>query len=324
MAQPFHPSPLPSRFSNKNQQILNNMADQPRLFIGIDGGATKTIARVETEAGNLLGIGKAGPANIRLDPLGAWVSIQQAIAAAAHPLSLADPQYQWHCGAGLAGTQVPEACDRFLSLEHPFPHIYLHSDGYTSCLGAHRGEDGAVIAIGTGVVAYQIEGERVTRVSGWGFPQGDEGSGAWLGLAAIRYTLQWWDGRRSETALIAQVFDHFHRDSEVMIRWANAAQSQQFAELAPLVIAAAQGGDEGAIALLTEAGNEIGKIWQALVARQQKPLPCSLLGGLAEPLRDYLPMEMRSHLVPPQGDAALGGVILARRQASRATGSASG
>ena len=295
------------------------MADQPRLFIGIDGGATKTIARVETEDGVLLGIGKAGPANIRLDPLGAWASIQAAIAAAAHPIPLTDPQYQWHCGAGLAGTQVPEACDRFLALEHPFPHIYLHSDGYTSCLGAHRGADGAVIAIGTGVVAYQIEGEMVTRVSGWGFPQGDEGSGAWLGLAAIRQTLQWWDGRRSETPLIRQVFAHFHRDSEVLICWANAAQSQQFAELAPVVIAAADGGDETAIALLAEAGMEIGKIWQALVARQQKPLPCSLLGGLGEPLMPYLPVELRSYLVPPQGDAALGGVIFARRQGSRST-----
>ncbi|TVQ57605.1 MAG: hypothetical protein EA366_08235 [Spirulina sp. DLM2.Bin59] len=295
--------------------VLNAM----KLFIGIDGGATKTIARVEREDGTLLGIGKAGPANIRLDPLGAWASIQKAIAAGAHPIPLADPQYQWHCGAGLAGTQVPEAIAGFLALDHPFPHFYIHSDGYTSCLGAHGGANGAVIAIGTGVVAYQIEGEQVTRVSGWGFPQGDEGSGAWLGLAALQQTLQWWDGRRRETPLVARVFGHFQRDGEALIRWANTAQSQQFAQLAPLVIATAQGGDEGAIALLTEAGEEIGKIWQALVARQEKPLPCSLLGGLAAPLMPYLPTELRSHLVPPQGDAAQGGVIFARREATRAT-----
>jgi glucosamine kinase len=177
-----------------------------------------------------------------------------------------------------------------------------------------------VIAIGTGVVAYQIEGERVTRVSGWGFPQGDEGSGAWLGLAAMQHTLQWWDGRRAVTPLIRGVMARFDQDGDRLILWANAAGSQQFAELAPVVIAAADAGDDSAIALMTAAGQEIEKIWRALVAKQQQPLPCSLLGGLAPHIEPYLSEAMRSHLVPPQADAATGAVLLARQGNPGATG----
>jgi glucosamine kinase len=294
------------------------------LFVGIDGGATKTIARVENAQGQLLGVGKAGPANIRLDPVGAWRSIRAAIAQALAEFEIPSEVagYRWYGGAGLAGTQVPAACDRFLALGHRFTRLHLHSDGYISCLGAHQGQDGAVIAIGTGVVAYQIEGERVTRVSGWGFPQGDEGSGAWLGLAAIQQTLQWWDGRRAVTPLIRGVMARFDQDGDRLILWANAAGSQQFAELAPVVMTAAAAGDESAIALMTAAGQEIEKIWRALVAKQQQPLPCSLLGGLASPLEPYLGDEMRSHLVPPQADAATGAVLLARQENPGATGSA--
>ena len=36
------------------------------IFIGIDGGGTKTKLRMEDENGNLLAQSKGGPANIRL------------------------------------------------------------------------------------------------------------------------------------------------------------------------------------------------------------------------------------------------------------------
>jgi glucosamine kinase len=50
-----------------------------------------------------------------------------------------------------------------------------------------------LIAIGTGTVGYQIEGDKECKVGGWGFPHGDEGSGAWLGMEAVRMTLHWLD-----------------------------------------------------------------------------------------------------------------------------------
>lgn len=289
-----------------------------QLWIGIDGGATKTIARVESADGQLIGIGKGGPANVRWDAPGAWDSIQGAIAAALadSDLEWGDPDHEWLCGAGLAGTQVPEACDYFLNIDHPancFDLLTLESDGYVSCLGAHRGQNGAVIAIGTGIVAYQLEGATVTRVSGWGFPQGDEGSGAWLGLQAVRQTLQWQDGRSPGSTLTTAVLAEFDQDFTQFMVWANNATSKDFAAIAPLVITQAQQQEPNAIALLQDAAYEIDKIWYALVDKQEEILSCSLLGGLAPALEPWLGSALRSHLVPAQDDAAKGAIYLIRR-----------
>lgn len=288
----------------------------PKLFIGIDGGATKTIAHVEDEAGMLLGIGKSGPANIRWDTDGAWRSIQTAVTHALESTGITwgDRAYDWFCGAGLAGTQVPSACDHFLSLAHPFKHLALHSDGYVSCVGAHQGGDGAVIAIGTGVVAYQIEGDIVTRVSGWGFPQGDEGSGAWLGLQAVRQTLHAHDHRQPHSPLTDAVLAHFNENFTEFIIWANGATSKDFAALAPLVIGLATKEEPSAIALMQQAAQEIDRIWSALVAQQRKRLDCCLLGGIAPFIEPYLNPDLRAHLKPPQADAAAGALLMIRRQ----------
>ncbi len=285
------------------------------LWIGIDGGATKTIARVEDEAGQLLGLGRAGPANLRASPAAAWQAIYQAIDQALAPrgLHLGDRRYRYYCGAGLAGTQVPAACQAFLAEPHPFAHLALQSDGYVACLGAHGGQDGAVIAVGTGVIAYQIVGDRAQRVGGWGFPQGDEGSGAWLGLEVVRRTLHWQDGRGEASPLLAQLWARFDHNLTQFVIWANQADAAQFASLAPLVIEQAAQGEPLAVQLLQGAGRELDCIGRALAAQGPEPLPCSLLGGLAPFLEPYLEPALRSRLVPPAGDAAQGAILLARR-----------
>jgi len=293
------------------------------IWIGIDGGATKTIARVEDASGRLLGSGRAGPANIRASTAAAWEAIEAAIAQALEPsgLHLGDRAYRFYCGAGLAGTQVPAACQAFLSRPHPFAHLELQSDGYVACLGAHGGRDGAVIAIGTGVIAYQIAGDRVRRVGGWGFPQGDEGSGAWLGLELVRRTLHWHDGRAAAAPVFAALLARFAGDWTQFVIWANQADAQQFASLAPLVVEQAAAGDPVALGLLKEAAAAIDSIGRALTRPDSPPLPCSLLGGLAPFLEPHLEPALRSRLVPPVSDAASGAVLLARRAVAKGSAS---
>src|SRR5947207_189562 len=86
--------------------------------------------------------------------------------------------------------------------------------------------------LGQGVVGYQVQGDKNTRVGGWGFPHDDEGSGAWLGLEAARQTFQWLDHRIEKSPLIEDVFAFFNNDSEHFTLWANQANSSEFARLA--------------------------------------------------------------------------------------------
>lgn len=286
------------------------------IFVGVDGGATKTVVRVEDAGGALLGEGRGGPANIRLSVEGSWRSLLDALAEALAPagLSLADGRHRFCCGAGLAGTEVPSARERFLGAAHPFAELVLKSDVYTSCLGAHAGRDGAVIAVGTGTVAYQIEKGREWAVGGWGFPHGDEGGGAWLGLEAVRLTLQSLDGRAPPSPLLEDVRARFGGDLGRLVTWANQADSTRFAEMTPLVIEHAARGTPLALTLLERAAHEIDRIGAALAAKSaDAALPCALLGGLAPFIAPRLGEALSARLVPCEADAVRGAVLMIRR-----------
>lgn len=288
------------------------------IFIGVDGGATKTVVRVEDAQGQLLGQAKSGAANIRLSVEGSWQSILSGVEAALAQtgLNLDDEYCRFYCGAGLAGTEVPSAREHFFNTPHPFARLVLKSDAYTSCLGAHGGADGAVIAIGTGVVAYQIQQGQEHQISGWGFPHGDEGSGAWLGLEALRLTLHWLDGRAAPSPLLDSVFQHFDRDQTRLVAWANQASATQFAQLAPLVIDQVKLGTPLAVELIHRAAAEIDRIGAALAHLSHgQTLPCSLLGGMAPFIEPWLSEALRARLRPRISDAVAGALLMIRRAA---------
>jgi glucosamine kinase len=284
------------------------------LFVGVDGGATKTLLRVEASTGEVLGSGQGGPANIQLSVEGSWKSLLDALSQALAQAGI-DPrggQHRLHCGAGLAGTEVGAACERFIHTPHSFATLVVRSDAYTSCLGAHGGADGAVIAIGTGTVGFQIVQGQEHRIGGWGFPHGDEGGGAWLGLEAIRRTLHWLDGREPQSPLLDAVYARFDHDLDRLVSWANGAGATGFAQIAPLVIEHAGGRTPLALTLLQEAAREIDRLGAALAMRAGATLPCSLLGGLARFIEPWLDQTLRARLVPCEHDAVRGALLMIR------------
>lgn len=285
------------------------------LFIGVDGGATKTLVRVEDEAGNLLGMERSGPANIRVSVEQAWYSINSALKKILYKNAIAlTPNNNFHIGVGIAGYEIKEAYEAFLGYPHPFRTMRVESDAHTACLGAHQGEDGAIIIAGTGSVGYQMEKNHITKMGGWGFPHDDEGSGAWLGMQAIKTTLQSLDGRLPSSSFSQAVYSHFDEDLDHLVRWANQANTSMFAELAPLVIHLAQKNDEGAIALLKQAAVAIDCMAAGLIAAQTgaKNLPFALAGGIAPFLIPFLGSELRSRLRPCQFTADKGAIFLVR------------
>lgn len=288
------------------------------IFIGVDGGATKSKVRVEDAAGNLLGQGLGGPANIRLSVDHSWRAIYEAIEEALSPagISLEDKQYRFHAGLGLAGCEVTSAYEDFLSRAHPFATIRLTSDAYVACLGAHQGKDGAIIIVGTGVVGYQIEADEGSRVGGWGFPHDDEGGGAWLGLEAARLTFQWLDHRAEKSKLAEDVFAFFNQNVEEFAAWANRANSSEFARLAPLVINHSQQEEAAAVRLMKKAAHAVDRVGHALKkirGDKEGLLPCSLFGGIAPFLEPWLSEELRAVLSPRQADANAGAILMIRK-----------
>lgn len=287
------------------------------IYIGVDGGGTKSKLRMEDAAGNLLGHSVAGPANIRLSVEGAWESIYIALneVLTLNNMSLEDKNYHFHIGLALAGCEVKEACQSFLQKPHHFKTLQLYSDAHAACVGAHQGKEGGIIIVGTGVVGYQIYKDKGSKVGGWGFPHDDEGSGAWLGLQAARLTFEWLDHRADKSPLVEDIFAFFNNDIETLTSFANRATSNDFARLAPLVINHSQQEEIVAVRLMKKAAHAVDKIYHALLkVRDDKNLifPMCLFGGIAPFIEPWLSEDLKTCLVHRHADATVGAILLVR------------
>src|SRR5262249_44970726 len=154
-------------------------------------------------AGALLGAGAAGPANLRLGLDVAFGAVRDATRQSLAEAGLADDEAPIIACLALAGASEPfEAAAAQSYRHHPFRRLVSAADAHAACVGGHAGRDGGVVIIGTGSIGWTILGGRHYRAGGWGFPVSDEGSGAWLGSAALRRALAALDGRAAWTPLL--------------------------------------------------------------------------------------------------------------------------
>lgn len=285
------------------------------FLLGVDGGGTQCRARLADRTDTTLGEGVAGPANIRLGPEASLAAVLDAARQCLAEAGLGEAAFgQTIACLALAGATEPRDLAEAEAWPLPFRHSIVTTDAHAACVGAHRGRDGGVIIIGTGSIGWAMVGGRHYRVGGWGLPLGDEGSGAWLGRAAIRRVLRAYDGRAAWTPLLTRLFEDFDADPHMIVRWAADARPREFGALAPLVIEHVAQNDAAGIALLRRAALHIDVLAARLVALGAGRL--ALSGGLARPLETWLARETLVQLVPPAGDALSGALQLAQADAA--------
>jgi glucosamine kinase len=205
----------------------------------------------------------------------------------------------------------------FVAANPGYAAIRLETDGFTTLMGAHGGAPGAIVAIGTGSVGEVLreDGSR-HEVGGWGFPAGDEASGAWIGLRAIGHIEQVLDGRRERSAFADSIIEACGGSNkrDAIQVWLGKATQTAYASLAPLVLRHAAT-DPVARAILLDAGSEVAAIAHAL--DPQGTLPLALCGGLGAALRDFLPPGLLARTTAPQGDSAAGALRMIALHISR-------
>ena len=282
-----------------------------RFLIGIDGGGTGTRARVRATDGAPLGLGEAGPSSLSHGEAAAWQQILQAIQQAFAQAGLPCPPWaECALAAGLAGANDPAQAAAFKALNPGFAPLLLDTDSFTALVGAHAGHHGLVLIAGTGSVAEVWRPDGVRRIAGgWGFPVGDEGSGAWLGLQAVRLAQQALDGRGPQTPLTEAVCAATGHDTDAMLAWCAQARQTAYAGLAPLVFQH-EAADARAGALLQSAVDHLALLVEALDPCADLPVVCS--GSIARRLQPRLPAGLRARCAEPAGDAADGALHLLR------------
>ena len=291
---------------------LSSLPAHIHYAIGVDGGGTSTRARVVHRSGVVIGEGRAGASGLVQGTAQAWAHIEQAVGLAVqgHMQSHWPALVPANCalGLGLAGANNAHWHTQCIEANPGYAKLVLETDAAIALLGAHRGEPGALVIVGTGAIglALQANGEHLS-VGGWGFPCGDEGSGADLGLRAIGLTQRAVDGRNDHTPLTRDIYQALGGTPEELLAWCGKARQFEYASLAPQVFAHAQD-DVGAAGLLAYAVQSLESLATAL--DPERTLPLVIAGSVAQRLLPRLSPALVQRVVASKGDAMDGGLAL--------------
>lgn len=284
------------------------------LYLGIDAGGTHTRARLVSAEGEILGTGEAGPANTPKGLADALHAVEEAYSQAFAEAGLGGADIaSTRAGLGIAGLNRRGVLAGLQEHHFPFRSIAFASDAAIANLGAHAGGDGAIVIVGTGSIGFGRVGDDVFTIGGYGFPVSDEGSGAELGLRAIRRALWARDGRIPHSPMTEQVLERFHGSAGEIVDWTGRATPADYAAFAPLVMDYAAQGDPVAELIVQESALRLDRLIRVLLDRGA--LHCCLMGGVAARMRDWLAASIRERLREPLGDALDGAILLARTRA---------
>jgi N-acetylglucosamine kinase-like BadF-type ATPase len=260
------------------------------IFLGIDGGGSKTSCLIGDET-SILGSGSAAGSNVvRVGETQAREALGVAVRQACAVAQVAPSQIQRVC-VGLAGAARPEVRDRVLAIiSELIPgEIKVVGDIVITLQAAFGRGPGVIVIAGTGSIAYGRNTEGQTaRAGGWGFAISDEGSGHWIGrtlvAAAIRASDESDEGEGQNARVLESLMKFWHVETrEQLVPAANATPPPDFSALFPLALSLADSGDLIAREVLTQAGAELAKLGGTVIRRlfpHSDSVPVAMSGGV--------------------------------------------
>lgn len=278
-------------------------------ILTVDGGGSKTLARLSNSKTGQSWQEQAGPASLTNDFSLAISNIQQLSQSLCQQAGISSQQVV--VVLGLAGAGNPQQHQQAQQqLSRHYAGFLLTTDARTSLYGANLGQPVLVVALGTGSVAMRLQadgGEQ--QVGGWGFNIGDEGGGAWLGKQLVRELLWQVDSLAGiSSPLLQLVAQQIGDDAASLLPWLKTASPNDYAALAPLIFK-----HSGRCAIADRLLQLHAQAVEQLLynAREQFDLPVVLLGGLAQVTAPLLRPACQALLQPAKGSALDGAAILA-------------
>jgi glucosamine kinase len=295
--------------------------EHARYLLGIDGGATKTLAAVLDLEGQVLHVGKAGPSNE--DAVGGKAAVQALLAAASEALE----------GAGiaedeLAATVAAVAGTNMASVERHVQQVrgdawIVVNDVIGAWATATGGGPGVAAIAGTGSNVFGVgSGGRSWRTGGWGHLLGDEGSGYWLGVESIRAALRDRDASGPPTELSDAAREFFGCDTVEAVASLVYSKPLTKGEISAFAVETAnhaERGDQVAHELMQRGATLLGGQIAAVIGQVELSgsFPVGLIGSAYKAGEMYLaPLRRRVEQDAPQADitaiemAPVGGALM--------------
>jgi N-acetylglucosamine kinase-like BadF-type ATPase len=296
-----------------------------KLYLGIDGGQSSTMALIGDETGRILGEGIAGPCN----HVGASERRAKFFSAVGESVRLAAEQagvtaeFAAVCAGFSGGGADKDALTRELIRAERY--LITH-DAHIALAGATAGGPGIIVIAGTGSIAYGRNAAGVTaRAGGWGYVYGDEGGAFDLVRQAIRailrYEENWGQSSSLREALLAAT-DSTNANELLHRCYSDDYPRERVAKLAPLVDQAARAGDPLACSILDGAAQALAMLAAAVrhqLFSEGEPVSVHYIGGTfaSEPLlhrfRMLTELDGATQVLRPSHNPAYGALLEAIR-----------
>jgi N-acetylglucosamine kinase-like BadF-type ATPase len=262
------------------------------MFLGVDGGGTKTAFLILSADGVALARHEGGSSyHPEVGIEGVRAVLKEGVREVLAEAGLS-PAAIRHAFFGLPALGEDPATDPILA---GAPGAAL-AGGQYSCgndmvggwAGALACEDGIVITAGTGSIAYGEYKGRSARAGGWGEIFSDEGSAYWIGREGLGLFSKMSDGRAPAGPLLDLVRARFNLSRDIdlcgLINTPGGGARSAIAQLSQTAAAAAQAGDEAARAIFIRAGAELAALADAVRKTLDVPageeLALSHVGGV--------------------------------------------
>ena len=229
--------------------------------LGIDAGGTKTVCQLADERGEVLAEARRGGANLQA---AGELDVEKVLHGVMNEvLGDTDLTPAAIC-LGIAGVDRPEdsAVVRGIMKRIGYKaRVLVVNDALVALEAGAAGQPGVVVIAGTGSIAYGRNAhDEAARAGGWGYVLGDEGSGYWIGRAALRAVLRQSDRRGPVTRLTTLLLEHFqvaHAQDLIHQVYHPALRPAAIAALAQCVQRAFTAGDAVAIGILRGAADQL-------------------------------------------------------------------
>lgn len=243
------------------------------LTAGIDAGGSKTeCIIVDSKAKKIITRAEAGPANYQV--VGLKKACQEIKNALEEAKAKAGISKVSALGLGIAGAgrendkiKLRKELSKILECED----FFLTDDAQIALLGATGAEAGIVLIAGTGSIAYGLtKADTKIRSGGWGPLIGDEGSGFWIALEAIKRAVKASENRAKKTKLEESIINYFDFNTLqelIPFIYERELPRREIASLTPRVMELAEMGDCVAEEIINEAVSELALLVSSLAAR---------------------------------------------------------
>lgn len=259
-----------------------------RLYLGVDGGQTSTVALIADDTGRVLGRGKGGPCN-HVGPAEGRGRFFSAIgdslgqACVEAGVSRDSVAFASVCLGFSGGPQDKETYIRELIRSKRY---YVTHDAEIALEGATEGSPGIIVIAGTGSMAYGRNAEgQSARAGGWGYAFGDEGGAFYLARQVLRAALAIEEGWGEATKLYKGLLQAASAESadQILRRFYAGQQRSVIASYASLLDDAEREGDDVARSILVEGGGDLAEYVQHVHRRlfpSRESVEIAYIGGV--------------------------------------------